>query len=147
MNRRGRHLRGLRDRRGDTEAQRPQEGVVDAGIRPLRRLDRTHGLFCAGVTLDALYTQTPFLEAVRALGRHVVARLKDERYAVVQDAAGGSRPGKPPCSSRSAEYPGQGKGAGLVSSFQSSPHRPTGVGGAHKALEFLAGYLSMSRVP
>ncbi|WP_324668242.1 transposase [Geochorda subterranea] len=57
-------------------------------LRLLRRLQGTHGHFCDVVTVDALYAQAPFLEAVRALGLHVVVRLKDERYAVVQDAAG-----------------------------------------------------------
>ncbi|WP_324669377.1 hypothetical protein [Geochorda subterranea] len=36
-------------------------------LRLLRRLQGTHGHFCDVVTVDALYAQAPFLEAVRAL--------------------------------------------------------------------------------
>ena len=70
------------------EPQRPQEGEVVASRRLLRRLVARHGHFCDVVVADALYAEAPFLHEVRRLGLHAVVRLKDERYAVVQDAAG-----------------------------------------------------------
>lgn len=70
------------------EPQRPKEGEVDARVRLLWRTRKQHGHFCDVVTVDALYAEAPFLNEVRRMGLHAVVRLKDERYAIVQDAAG-----------------------------------------------------------
>ena len=69
-------------------AQQPGEDEVGAARRELRRVVQCHGHFCDVVTVDAAYAEAPFLNEVRALGLHAVVRLKDERYHVVQDAAG-----------------------------------------------------------
>ncbi len=70
------------------EPQRPKEGEVKAALRLLGRTRRHHGHFCDVVTVDALYAEARFLNRVRRMGLHAVVRLKDERYEVVQDAAG-----------------------------------------------------------
>ncbi|NLG68413.1 MAG: transposase [Firmicutes bacterium] len=77
------------------EAQRPGEDEVGAARRLLRRLVQRHGHFCDVLTVDGAYAEAPFLNEVRALGLQAVVRLKDERYHVVQDAAG-LRRGEPP---------------------------------------------------
>ena len=70
------------------EPQRPKEGEAEAALRLLERTRRQHGHFCDVVTVDALYAEARFLTQVRRMGLHAVVRLKDERYSVVQDAAG-----------------------------------------------------------
>jgi len=72
----------------DVEPIRPAEGEVTAAKRLLERLCRSHGRFFDAVVADSIYLQAPFIHSCLALGKHVVAVLKDNNPALLQDARG-----------------------------------------------------------
>jgi hypothetical protein len=72
----------------DVEPIRPREDEAAAGLRMLGRMRRLYGpRFFDVVTVDAWYTKTPFLRAVRRLGWGVVSVLKQERFDVYQESS------------------------------------------------------------
>lgn len=71
----------------DLEPIRPGEEEVGAARRLLGRLRRLYGVrFFDAITVDAWYTQGPFLRVVQRLGWGVVTVLKQERLEVYQEA-------------------------------------------------------------
>jgi len=72
----------------DLEPMRPGEEECAAALRLLRRLRRNHGpRFFDLVVVDSWYTNGPFLKTVtQELGWPVIAVLKQERYAIYQEA-------------------------------------------------------------
>lgn len=72
----------------DVEPIRPGEDEAAAALRMLGRMRRLYGpRFFDVVTVDAWYTKTPFIRAVRRLGWSVVSVLKQERFDVYQEAS------------------------------------------------------------
>jgi hypothetical protein len=72
----------------DVEPIRPREEEAAAALRMLGRMRRLYGpRFFDVVTVDAWYTKTPFLRAVRRLGWGVVSVLKQERFTAYQEAS------------------------------------------------------------
>jgi hypothetical protein len=72
----------------DLEPMRPGEEECAAALRLLRRMRQTYGpRFFDMVVVDSWYTHGPFLKTVaKELGGPVVAVLKQERYAIYQEA-------------------------------------------------------------
>lgn len=71
----------------DLEPIRPGEDEAKAALRLLGRMRRLYGpRFFDVITADAWYATEPFLRAVRKLGWHLVAVLKQERYEIYQEA-------------------------------------------------------------
>lgn len=76
----------------DVEALRPGEDEAAAARRLLGRMRRLYGpRFFDVVTVDAWYATGPFFKAVQRLGWGVVSVLKQERYAIYQEATALSR--------------------------------------------------------
>jgi len=72
----------------DVEPIRPGEDEAAAALRMLGRMRRLYGpRFFDVVTVDAWYTKTPFIRAVRRLGWGVVSVLKQERLTAYQEAS------------------------------------------------------------
>ena len=72
----------------DLEPVRPGEDECAAALRLLGRMRRLYGVrFFDAVTVDAWYTQAPFVRAVRRLGWGVISVLKQERFTVYQEAS------------------------------------------------------------
>lgn len=72
----------------DVEPIRPGEEEAAAALRMLGRMRRLYGpRFFDVVTVDAWYTKTPFIRAVRRLGWGVVSVLKQERFTAYQEAS------------------------------------------------------------
>jgi len=72
----------------DVEPIRPGEDEAQAALRLLGRIRRLYGpRFFDVVTVDAWYAQGPWLRAVQKLGWGVVCVLKQERYAIYQEAS------------------------------------------------------------
>lgn len=72
----------------DVEPIRPEEDEAAAALRLLGRMRRLYGpRFFDIVTVDAWYTKTPFIRAVRRLGWGVVSVLKQERFTVYQESS------------------------------------------------------------
>ncbi len=72
----------------DVEPIGPGEDEAAAALRLLGRMRRLYGpRFFDVVTVDAWYTKTPFLRAVRRLGWGVVSVLKQERLTAYQEAS------------------------------------------------------------
>ena len=71
----------------DLEAIRAGEDECAAALRLLGRMRRLYGpRFFDVITVDAWYTKTPFVRAVRRLGWGVVSVLKQERFTAYQEA-------------------------------------------------------------
>lgn len=83
------HLQGTQfDVVLDVEPIRPGEDEAAAALRMLGRMRRLYGpRFFDVVTVDAWYTKTPFIRAVRRLGWAVVSVLKQERFSAYQEAS------------------------------------------------------------
>lgn len=72
----------------DLEPIRPEEEECSAALRLLGRMRRLYGpRFFDVLTLDAWYTNTPFVRAVRRLGWGVVSVFKQERFTAYQEAS------------------------------------------------------------
>lgn len=72
----------------DVEPIGPEEDEAAAALRLLGRMRRLYGpRFFDVVTVDAWYTKTPFIRAVRRLGWGVVSVLKQERFTVYQESS------------------------------------------------------------
>jgi hypothetical protein len=72
----------------DVEPIRPGEDEAAAALRMLGRMRRLYGpRFFDVVTVDAWYTKTPFIRAVRRLGWGIVSVFKQERYTAYQEAS------------------------------------------------------------
>jgi hypothetical protein len=72
----------------DTEPILPGEGEVIAAKRLLARVMRNYPRFFDGVVVDGLYLEAPFFNFCLNHNKHVIAVLKSERRALMQDAAG-----------------------------------------------------------
>ena len=72
----------------DVELIRPGEGEVIAAKRLLERVIGNYGRFFDAVTGDALYLEAPFFNFCIEHGKHVVAVVKGEQRALLQDAQG-----------------------------------------------------------
>jgi Transposase DDE domain len=72
----------------DVELLRPGEGEVIAAKRLLERVIGNYGRFFDAVTGDALYLEAPFFNFCIDRGKHVVAVIKGEHRALLQDAQG-----------------------------------------------------------
>jgi hypothetical protein len=71
----------------DLEPIRPGEDECAAALRLLGRLRRLYGpRFFDAITVDAWYTNAPFVQAVRRLGWGVISVLKQERFTAYQEA-------------------------------------------------------------
>lgn len=82
----------------DVEPIRPEEDEAAAALRLLGRMRRLYGpRFFDVVTVDAWYTKTPFIRAVRRLGWGVVSVLKQERFTVYQESSTLAATDKPEC--------------------------------------------------
>lgn len=80
----------------DFEPMRQGEEECAAALRLLARLRQTYGpRFFDLVTVDAWYTNGPFLKAVVQMGWPVVSVLKQERYDIHQEALALTQ-GRPP---------------------------------------------------
>lgn len=72
----------------DLEAIRAGEDESGAALRLLGRMRRLYGpRFFDVITVDAWYTKTPFVRAVRRLGWGIVSVLKQERFTAYQEAS------------------------------------------------------------
>jgi len=72
----------------DLEPIAPGQDEAAAALRLLGRMRRMYGLrFFDALTVDAWYTQGPFLRAVQKLGWGVVTVLKQERLEIYQEAS------------------------------------------------------------
>lgn len=72
----------------DLEAIRPGEDECAAALRLLGRMRRLYGpRFFDVITVDAWYTKTPFVRAVRRLGWGIVSVFKQERFTAYQEAS------------------------------------------------------------
>ena len=72
----------------DVEPIRPGEDEAAAALRMLGRMRHLYGpRFFDVVTVDAWYTKTPFLRAVRRLGWGAVSVFKQERFTAFQEAS------------------------------------------------------------
>jgi len=72
----------------DVELIRPGEGEIIAAKRLLERVLQRYGRFIDGVIGDALYLEAPFFNFCIGHGKHVVAVLKGDQRALLQDAQG-----------------------------------------------------------
>jgi hypothetical protein len=69
----------------DIEMQLPAEDEVACALRLITRLNENYGHLFDIVLADGLYAQAPFFKAVRAMNKHLIAVLKDERRDLVKD--------------------------------------------------------------
>lgn len=69
----------------DMEMQLPDEGEVAVALRLLERISLHYSHLFDVVMGDGLYAQAPFFKAVRAMNKHVIAVLKDERRDLTED--------------------------------------------------------------
>lgn len=72
----------------DVELIRPGEGEVIAAKRLLERVIQHYGRFFDGIVADALYLEAPFFNFCIDHGKHVIAVIKGEQRALLQDAQG-----------------------------------------------------------
>ena len=72
----------------DVEMLRPGEGELTAAHRLLQRVVKSYDRFFQVVLADALYFNAPFFNLCIGLGKDVIAVLKDEGRALLQDARG-----------------------------------------------------------
>jgi hypothetical protein len=72
----------------DVELIRPGEGEIIAAKRLLERVLGRYGRFIDGVIGDALYFEAPFFNFCIDHGKHVVAVIKGDQRALLQDAQG-----------------------------------------------------------
>ncbi len=72
----------------DVELLRPGEGEITAAKRLLERVLENYGRFFDAVAGDALYLEAPFFNFCIDHGKHVVAVIKGDRRALLQDAQG-----------------------------------------------------------
>jgi len=79
----------------DAEMLRPGEGEIVAAKRLLERVLLYYGRFFDAVVGDALYLEAPFFNFCIDHGKHVVAVIKGDQRALLQDAQGLFSQGKP----------------------------------------------------
>ena len=72
----------------DVEMLRPGEGEIIAAKRLLERVLVDYGRFFDAVVGDALYFEAPFFNFCIEHGKHVVAVIKGDQRALLQDAQG-----------------------------------------------------------
>ncbi len=72
----------------DVEMLRPGEGEIVAAKRLLARVLLKYGRFFDAVVGDALYLEAPFFNFCTDHGKHVVAVIKGDQRALLQDAQG-----------------------------------------------------------
>jgi hypothetical protein len=72
----------------DVELIRPGEGEIVAAKRLLERMLQRYGRFIDGVIGDALYFEAPFFNFCIDHGKHVIAVIKGDQRALLQDAQG-----------------------------------------------------------
>jgi len=72
----------------DVEMLRPGEGEIMAAKRLLERVLVNYGRFFDGVVGDALYLEAPFFNFCIEHGKHVIAVIKGDQRALLQDAQG-----------------------------------------------------------
>lgn len=72
----------------DVEPVLPGEDEVAAADRLLARVFARYPQICQVVVADAAYQEAPFFRKLRAMGKRVIATLKDERRDAFVDAAG-----------------------------------------------------------
>jgi len=72
----------------DLEMMRPGEGEIPAAKRLLERVLHSYGRFFDVVLGDALYFEAPFFNFCIDHGKHVIAVIKGEQRALLQDAQG-----------------------------------------------------------
>jgi len=72
----------------EVELIRPGEGEVIAAKRLLERVLQRYGRFFDAVIGDALYLEAPFFNFCIDHGKHVVAVIKGDQRALLQDAQG-----------------------------------------------------------
>jgi hypothetical protein len=72
----------------DVEMLRPGEGEIIAAKRLLERVLLTYGRFFDAVVGDALYLEAPFFNFCIDHGKHVIAVIKGDQRALLQDAQG-----------------------------------------------------------
>jgi len=72
----------------DVELQKPGEAEVAVAVRLLTRLCRDYPRAFDVVAVDGLYAGAPFFKKARAHNLHVVAVLKNEQRALLQDVRG-----------------------------------------------------------
>jgi len=72
----------------DVELIRPGEGEIIAAKRLLERVLQSYGRFVDGVIGDALYFEAPFFNFCIDHGKHVIAVIKGDQRALLQDAQG-----------------------------------------------------------
>jgi hypothetical protein len=71
----------------DLEPVRAGEDECAAALRLLARMRRLYGpRFFDAITVDAWYTNTPFVRSVRRLGWALISVLKQERFSAYQEA-------------------------------------------------------------
>ena len=66
----------------------PDEGEVTAAIRLLGKAQHRNWRYCDMICADALYAQAPFINAVSALGKWIIIKLKQDNYHLVRDMDG-----------------------------------------------------------
>lgn len=72
----------------DMERIEPGEGEVTAAIRLLGKAQHRNWRYCDMICADALYAQAPFINAVSALGKWIIIKLKQDNYHLVRDMDG-----------------------------------------------------------
>ena len=72
----------------DVEMLRPGEGEIIAAKRLLERVLLNYGRFFDAVVGDALYLEAPFFNFCIDHGKHVIAVIKGDQRALLQDAQG-----------------------------------------------------------
>jgi hypothetical protein len=72
----------------DVEMLRPGEGEIIAAKRLLERVLLDYGRFFDAVVGDALYLEAPFFNFCIDHGKHVIAVIKGDQRALLQDAQG-----------------------------------------------------------
>ncbi|HPL30580.1 MAG TPA: transposase [Anaerolineae bacterium] len=72
----------------DLEPVRLGEDEVAAAERLVERVVKHYPSVCKVIVADAAYQEAPFFRRMRALGKHVIAVLKDERRDLYKDVAG-----------------------------------------------------------
>ena len=72
----------------DVEMLRPREGEITAAKRLLERGLLHYGRFFDAVVGDALYLEAPFFHFCINHGKHVIAVIKGDQRALLQDAQG-----------------------------------------------------------
>jgi hypothetical protein len=72
----------------DVELIRPGEGEIIAAKRLLERVLQRYGRFIDGLIGDALYFEAPFFNFCIDHGKHLIAVIKGDQRALLQDAQG-----------------------------------------------------------